>query len=277
MMGRIVGIAFGLAFGLLLGTFLWNTPPSYAVTNFTANVFGVSKNPDAACPAPVSGDCIITLSKSNGDPDNSYNGFTIAGISGNPARIVASDTVADSLRLENAVITGPAGVAPCSNSNSGSPAPIQNCPTIYFSGVFSAPPDNNNGDVTFTRSIGGTLMRGATAATNSAVRMDAWVESYAVGSPGYKKVTCLSPTPNCGTLNNPQIGDTTQFWGKGSGLPDPREHSVQIWFYSKFANDTLRVDFARLESAAGAGGGKPSCVVYPPGKGKNKKDRCPTE
>ncbi|MEI8014826.1 MAG: hypothetical protein WCH20_08315 [Nitrospira sp.] len=251
-----------------------------AVQNFTANVFGVSKSPTTTCPDP-SGTCEILLSGSStdGTVPATYNGWTITGTDvGHSAKLVAADDIADSLRIENAVITGPAGVAPCSNSNTDTG--IKNCPTIYFSALLSTPPDNASVDVTFVRQIAGTLMRSAaSAATNSAIRFHGEVETLGVGTDGYKKVTCSSPTPGCGTLDSPTyIAETSQLRQKGSGLPNHRANLVQLWFYSKFAGDKFTLQTAKIKNP-GAGGSDPTCVVYAPAPndGLNATNHCPQE
>lgn len=260
------------ALGIVLVSAIMNVTSSYAVTNFTANVFGVITNPTTSCPAPPS-TCEILLSGSNGEPVT-YNGFTIAGIdSTHPAKIVASETDADSLRLENALITATAaGASPCSNTGDG----LLNCPTINFSGQFSGPPDTSGGDVQFVRQIVGTLMRSSTgAATASAVRFEGSVEGFAVGSYGYKKITCTSPTPSCGTLDSPNnIPETTQTWLQGSNLPSLRTIGVQLWFYAKYANDKLTIVSAKVKNPGGAEKPEADCYVYPPSMGKKRQCEC---
>ena len=185
-------------------------PQSQAVTNLIANVFGVGKIPDSDCSTPQAS-CVITLSANSQDAQT-YNGFTITATDSAPARIVAQDSAADWLRLENAVITpSAAGSAPCSNSASG----LLNCPTISFSATFSSPPDNTLKDVSFTRQISGNVARATsytTASVFSAVRFEGWVEGYAVDSPahyGYWMVHC-STLATCGKLDPNNIVDRTQ-------------------------------------------------------------------
>ena len=266
-------------FVVLLGMLFLTAASAQAVQNFTASVFGVSKSPDAACPDPT-GTCEILLSGSSTDGTvaATYNGWTITGTdTGHPAKLVAADDVADSLRIEYAIITGPAGVAPCSNSNTDTG--IKNCPTIYFSALLSSPPDNTVLAVTFVRQIAGTLMRSpSAAATNSAIRFHGEVETQSIGTDGFKKVTCGSPTPSCGTLDSPNnIAETSQLWQKSSGLPHPREVLVQLWFYSKFAGDKFTLQMAKVKNPGANDPTKNLCVVYAPGKGKNARNRCPHE
>ena len=247
-----------------------NVPASYAVTNLTADVFGVSKTSDSDC-STAQNSCEITLG-TYATP-GTYNGFTIAGTDAtHPAKIVASDDVADSIRLEFAVITGPAGVSPCTYTASG----LLNCPTISFTAMFSSPPDNTGGQVQFVRQISGTSARGAYAATQSALRIEGWVEGIAVDSPsnyGYWKVTC-STLATCGILDPPNIQDRTQTWQTGAGLPNARAVTVQVWLYSRFANDKFTINYAKVKNPGGAADGKSDCVVYPPNKGKGAKNRC---
>lgn len=271
---------FVAAFVALVSTLILTVTTVLAVQNFTANVFGVPKTPDSPCPDPT-GTCEILLSGSSqdGTVPATYNGWTITGTDlGHPAKLVAADDIADSLRIEYAVIKGPAGVAPCTNSNTDTG--IKNCPSISFSALVNSPPDNTTADVSFLRQIAGTLMRSAAAAaTNSAIRFHGDVETTSIGTDGFKKVTCSSPTPSCGTLDSPNnIAETTQIRQKGSGLPTPREVQIQLWFYSKFANDKFTLQMAKVKNpGAGDPPSEDICIVYAPGKGKRAKNHCPEE
>lgn len=248
--------------------------PSEAVTDLIANVFGVTKTPDSDCSTPQSS-CVITLS-ANPQDAQTYNGFTITATTNGPARIVAQDSAADWLRLENAVIqAATAGTSPCSNTASG----LLNCPTISFSAVFSSPPDNTQADVSFTRQISGNIAKATsytTASIQSAARFEGWVEGYAVDSPshyGYWMVNC-STLSTCGRLAPNNIVDRTQTWLTGSGLPDPRDVSVQLWLFPKNGLDRFTIIYAQVTNQPGVGGGKPDCIVSPKAKAMKSPKLC---
>lgn len=247
-----------VTFVTLLGI---SAPPSHAVTDLIANVFGMTKTPDSDCSTPQAS-CVITLSASPSDAQN-YNGFTITATTNGPARIVAQDSAADWLRLENAVVqASAAGSSPCSNTASG----LLNCPTISFSASFSSPPDNTLADVSFTRQISGNVARATsytTASIQSALRFEGWVEGYAVDSPshyGYWMVNCSILT-TCGKLAPNNIVDRTQTWLKGSGLPDPRDVTVQLWFFPKYGLDRFTITYAQVTNQPGVTPPTPDCVV----------------
>lgn len=237
--------------------------PAEAVTDLIANVFGVTKTPDTDCSTPQNL-CAITLSANPQDAQN-YNGVTITATANGPAKIVASDSAADFLRLENAVIQFPtAGAAPCANTASG----LLNCPTISFSAAMSMPPDNTQKAVSFTRQISGTVAKSASytlASIQSALRFEGWVEGYAVDTPahyGYWKVLC-STLSTCGKLAPNNIIDRTQTWIKNGGLTDPRDIMVELWFFPKYGLDRFTITYAQVTNQPGVGGGTSDCIVTP--------------
>lgn len=252
----------------LVGVLGVRVSPSEAVTDLIANVFGVTKTPDNDCSTPQLL-CEITLSANQQDAQN-YNGFTITATANGPAKIVASDSAADWLRLENAVIqAATAGSSPCANTASG----LLNCPTISFSASVSMPPDNTQTKVSFTRQISGNVARATsytTASIQSALRFEGWVEGYAVDSPahyGYFKVACGTPLSTCGKLAPNNIVDRTQTWLQSSGLPNPRDIMVQLWFFPKYGLDRFTITYAQVTNQPGVGGGTSDCVVTPNRRG----------
>lgn len=208
-------------------------------TNLTVHVNGQTIQGTSGCPAPPASEAHVYLSGCLGEEVN-YSGFKIAGTpAGSPARVVASEANADSIRIENALITA---TSACSNSTNG-------CGDILFSAIFDAPPDGTSAMVTFERPASGNLKRGANPATGDWIKVTGWADGNEIGALQKKTVTCISPA-TCADFTMSQSED----WYPPS-MSGPREIMVQFWFYLKLNGDKLTVMGARGRNPGGAGGG----------------------
>ncbi len=218
---------------ILLSLFVAVFPgSSHAVTNLTATIQGVQLYADNCAGYP--GEVIVSnCDKSARD----YGGFTIAAKDANvgPATVKAVDGAADKIVLENALIKA------TQSAVNGQ---------VTYLGQFASPPDAPP-TVRFERSASGTMKRGLNAALDNTFTVTGWVEGNEVATPETKKVTCLSLTNGCGTINLTKTEDSSTLSGN-------REIKTQFSFYMKNTNDVIElpsyVHVRNVPVGGGAGG-----------------------
>lgn len=223
---------------------------SEAVSGLTVTINGSQINGTQGCSNPTPNSVILSDCNGNGV---SYGAFTIWGLGGNRAQVVAVDGNEDQIYLENAKIIANSD---CSNSTSG-------CGDIAFWATFSAPPTATTVNVTFTRSTsnGQILRTTTTAATTDWFKIDSWVQDGTgplteVWGWDKKTVTCVTPVSTCAPFGFPS---RSQDWTPPQLTAD-RQMKMEFWFYQQKANDWIQFNNVQLATTGGGGGPRPDSI-----------------
>lgn len=191
-----------------------------------------------------------------------YTTFTIKGLNGKPAKVLAVDNGSDEvLQVENALIV-PKGTQPvtCNASN----ANYVYCANIVFSQMFNEGPSaTGSTSVTFYRKANGSLVRtNNTGATLSTFRVHGWVEDANVGienpigSAQVKTATANAYTFVDSGAPLPLFTQSLVFLP--TSLLLQRELKGQLWFGFKAADHQLKLQWIKVYEPAGQGGGDDS-------------------
>ncbi|THJ17012.1 MAG: hypothetical protein CAF45_016875 [Nitrospira sp. CG24E] len=228
----------GWAVVLVLGMSLLMTNLQRPAWALTVQVGGVEIPQGQNDPADTA--TARSLSGPAGEPV-SYGCFTIAGLtSGTKAKVNASDTNNDTLKIENAKITATSATYnyPCASD-------------IVAWHTYTPPPSTNPSGIRFRRTIDAEALRGVNGASNNWMKNTGWINGDEIW--GYDQRTfCATPHPTCGNFKYQRYED----WPHATKpLTGDREMRLQVWFKMRYTNDFIKLPSTQVytDSISGEG------------------------